>query len=40
MRAATARPAPRFPPNFDKHSLLKLDKECKDFDAFVTLFES
>jgi len=38
--AASARREPRFPPHFDKSSLLKLTADCKDLDGYVTLFEA
>jgi len=38
--AANARPVPRYPPKFNKHSLLRLTNDTKDFDGFITLFEA
>jgi len=40
LQAVSARPEPRFPPHFDKRSLLQLTSDCKDLDAFVTVFEA
>jgi len=38
--AANASPEPRYPPKFDKHSLLRLTNDNKDLDGFITLFEA
>jgi len=40
QKEAVARPAPRFLPHFDKSSLLKLTKECKDIESYFTVFEA
>jgi len=40
QRESTARPTPRFPPHFDKGSLLKLTGDCKDLEGYMTVFEA
>jgi len=40
QRDAVVRPVPRFPPHFDKNSLLKLTGDYKDLDGYMTVFEA